>query len=270
MFPIELTFLGSGTSAGVPMIGCHCPVCRSTDPHDKRTRPSAIIRYQDLSVLVDATPELRVQCLANAIDRIDAIVVTHAHADHIMGLDDVRRFNAMSGQPLDVWADKATHSALQRCFGYAFSGPDPQDPVFKPQLVAREIVGPFAIGAATWVPVPLIHGRHRVLGFRIGPLAYCTDVSAISEESFRLLDGVELLVLGALQRAGGDRGGAARRSEANVFHAHHAQHVSCRNECPIAGGCAAGARWVESGRRRMMGWSILFFGCAGYQQRREH
>jgi phosphoribosyl 1,2-cyclic phosphate phosphodiesterase len=199
MFPIELTFLGSGTSAGVPMIGCHCPVCRSTDPHDKRTRPSCIIRYQDLSVLIDATPELRVQCLANSIDRIDAIVVTHAHADHIMGLDDVRRFNAMTGHALDVWADKATHSALQRCFGYAFSGPDPQDPVFKPQLVAREIVGPFAIGAATWVPVPLIHGRHRVLGFRIGPLAYCTDVSAISEESFRLLDGVELLVLGALQ-----------------------------------------------------------------------
>jgi phosphoribosyl 1,2-cyclic phosphate phosphodiesterase len=199
MFPIELTFLGSGTSAGVPMIGCHCPVCSSSDPHDKRTRPSAVIRYQNVSVLVDTTPELRVQCLANGIDRIDAIVVTHAHADHIMGMDDVRRFNALSGKPLDVWADKATLASLQRCFGYAFAGPDPNDPVFKPQLVAREIVGPFTIGQATWVPVPLIHGRHRVLGFRIGSLAYCTDVSAISEESFALLAGVEVLVLGALQ-----------------------------------------------------------------------
>src|SRR5271163_1133282 len=99
---ISIKVLGTGTSAGVPMIGCHCPVCSSADPHDKRTRPSCIIGYEGLSVLVDTTPELRVQCLANSVDHIDAIVVTHAHADHIMGLDDVRRFNAMTGQPLDV------------------------------------------------------------------------------------------------------------------------------------------------------------------------
>src|SRR6478672_13916939 len=115
---IELIFLGSGTSAGVPMIGCDCDVCTSPDPHDKRTRPSVVIRYGDTQVLVDTTPELRLQAIANGIRRIDAIVVTHAHADHIMGLDDVRRFNAIKGGPLDVYAEPDTHELLRSCFGY--------------------------------------------------------------------------------------------------------------------------------------------------------
>src|SRR4051795_7097312 len=105
---VELLFLGSGTSAGVPMIGCHCPVCTSPDPHDKRSRPSVLISYAGLRVLVDTAPELRLQCVTNGIDMIDAVVFTHAHADHIMGLDDVRRFNAISGKSLDVWADQRT------------------------------------------------------------------------------------------------------------------------------------------------------------------
>src|SRR5271170_8119347 len=130
---VDLLFLGTGTSAGVPMIGCHCEVCSSTDPHDRRTRPSAMVSYQGINVLIDMTPELRVQCLANGIDRVDSIVVTHAHADHIMGLDDVRRFNVLLNRAIDVWADAKTHQSLDRCFGYAFAEPDPREPVFKPQ-----------------------------------------------------------------------------------------------------------------------------------------
>jgi len=98
MCAVSLTFLGTGTSAGVPMIGCHCAVCESPDPHDKRSRPSVLISYDGLRVLVDTAPELRTQCVTNRIDMIDAVVFTHAHADHIMGLDDVRRFNAISGK----------------------------------------------------------------------------------------------------------------------------------------------------------------------------
>lgn len=209
---VELLFLGTGTSAGVPMIGCHCAVCSSTDPHDRRTRPSVVISYGGTSadpdtstdratrVLVDTTPELRLQCIANGIDRIDAVVYTHAHADHIMGLDDVRRFNALRGGPLDVWADARTVGALGRCFEYAFREPSPDSKLFRPHLVRREIVGPFAIGAMTWTPIPLLHGGMPVLGFRVGKLAYCTDVSEIPEPSFSLLEDLDVLVLDALQR----------------------------------------------------------------------
>jgi phosphoribosyl 1,2-cyclic phosphate phosphodiesterase len=196
---IELLFLGTGTSAGVPMIGCHCPVCSSADPHDKRNRPSVLIRYDGLSILIDTTPELRVQCLAHKIDRVDTVVYTHAHADHIMGLDDVRRFNMIKNGSIDVWADDRTITALKRCFGYAFLEPDEEPKVFRPHLIHRLIEGPFEIGERTWTPVTLIHGHAHVLGFRIGPLAYCTDVSQIPEESFELLRGVDTLVLDALQ-----------------------------------------------------------------------
>lgn len=196
---IELLFLGSGTSAGVPMIGCHCEVCSSTDPRDNRTRPSAVIRYGETAVLVDTSPELRLQAVANQVDRIDAVVFTHAHADHVMGLDDVRRYNAIKGGPLDVWADDRTYATLTSCFGYAFKAPDPTLNVFRPHLHHRPIRGPFEIAGVTWTPVPLLHGTAPVLGFRAGNLAYCTDVSAIPDPSFDLLKGLDVLVLDALQ-----------------------------------------------------------------------
>ncbi|MDP9175343.1 MAG: MBL fold metallo-hydrolase [Planctomycetota bacterium] len=199
MDPIELLFLGTGTSAGVPMIGCHCPVCISTDPHDKRTRPSAVISYGKTRVLIDTTPELRLQCVNYGVESINAIVYTHGHADHLMGLDDVRRFNALSGSPLDVWASAATHDTLQRCFGYAFVEPNPDHKLFRPHLIPRLIEGPFEIGEKTWIPIPLFHGTMPVLGFRVDRLAYCTDVNQIPESSFELLKGVEVLVLDALQ-----------------------------------------------------------------------
>jgi len=196
---IELLFLGTGTSAGVPMIGCHCPVCESPDPHDKRSRPSVLISYDGLRVLVDTAPELRMQCVTNRIDMIDAVVFTHAHADHIMGLDDVRRFNAISGKSLDVWADQFTFDSLSSCFGYAFLRPGEGPNVFRPQLVWRRIEGPFRIGEREWTPIPLIHGDWPVLGFRVGRLAYCTDVSRIPDDSWALLHDLDVLVLDALQ-----------------------------------------------------------------------
>lgn len=199
MSRIELLFLGTGTSAGIPMIGCRCDVCTSTDPRNKRTRPSVVVSCGNIRVLVDTTPELRLQCLTNQVDRIDALVFTHAHADHVMGLDDVRRFNYVKGGPLDVWADAKTQVTLERCFGYAFKEPEPQMKVFRPHLVHRLIEGTFQIGGVDWIPIPLLHGDMPVLGFRIGNLAYCTDVSFIPESSFALLADLDVLVLDALQ-----------------------------------------------------------------------
>ena len=120
---IELLFFGTGTSAGIPMIGCRCAVCTSKDPRDQRMRPSVLVRYGSTTVLIDTTPELRLQCLRAGVEMVDAVVYTHAHADHIMGLDDVRRFNALKGAPLDVWAEARAHQTLTRCFEYAFVEP---------------------------------------------------------------------------------------------------------------------------------------------------
>lgn len=196
---VELLFLGTGTSAGIPMIGCHCAVCTSPDPRDKRTRPSVVISYHQTRVLVDTTPELRLQAVNNNVHRIDAVVFTHAHADHIMGLDDCRRFNYVKQGPLDVYADERTFKTLERCFAYAFREPAPEMKVFRPHLVHRTITGPFEIAGVTWQPIPLMHGEMPILGFRVGNLAYCTDVNHIPESSFDLLKDLDVLVLDALQ-----------------------------------------------------------------------
>jgi len=204
---IRLVFLGTGTSAGVPMIGCDCAVCTSTDPRDSRTRCSVVITYEGLEaatgkskifrVLVDATPELRIQCVKQKVKWIDAVVFTHAHADHIMGIDDLRRFNAIRRGPLDVWADQETFASLQNCFGYAFN--TQATTLFRPKLVPSLIAGPFDIGGVTWTPIPLDHGTGKTLGFRIGNLAYCTDTSNVPQSSKALLLGLDVLVLDALQ-----------------------------------------------------------------------
>jgi len=198
---IELLFLGSGTSAGVPMIGCECAVCTSTDPRDARTRCSVVFSYPSaerrVRVLVDATPELRLQCVAQKVMSIDAVVFTHAHADHIMGIDDLRRFNAIRRGPLDVWADVETFETLDRCFGYAFT--TLSTTLFRPKLVRRDITGPFDIAGEMWTPIPLHHGNGRSLGFRVGNVAYCTDTSGVPESSYALLRGLDVLVLDALQ-----------------------------------------------------------------------
>src|SRR5690606_20494415 len=152
-----------------------------------------------VNVLVDTTPELRLQCIANRVDAIEAVVITHAHADHIMGLDDVRRFNALRRGPLDVWAEPGTHEVAQRCFGYAFREPRPEQKVFRPHLVPRTIDGPFEIAGAAWTPIRLFHGDLPILGFRVGSIAYCTDVNRIPDELWGLLDGLDVFIIDGLQ-----------------------------------------------------------------------
>jgi phosphoribosyl 1,2-cyclic phosphate phosphodiesterase len=165
-------------------------------------RPSVVIRYDGMNVLVDTSPELRLQAVACGIERVEAVVYTHAHADHVMGLDDVRRFNALRGGPLDVWADEPTHKQLTRCFAYAFVEPDPVSNLFRPHLIRRTVHRgkPFEVAGRAWTPIPLLHGDMPVLGFRVGDVAYCTDVSKIPDESYELLEGLDVLVLDALQK----------------------------------------------------------------------
>jgi len=196
---VEVVFLGTGTSHGVPMIGCDCPVCRSDDPCDKRNRASVAVRVGQVVLLIDAPPELRLAAVACGLTRVDAICFTHAHADHIMGLDDVRRFNDISGAALDAYASAATVRRLREVFGYAEVSYEAA-PTYRPSLRFRVIDGPRDICGVAVTPVPLLHGREPVLGFRIGRMAYCTDCSAVPAEAKGLLAGLDLLILDALRR----------------------------------------------------------------------
>ena len=199
MSSVRVTILGSGTSHGVPMIGCDCPVCTSSDPHDKRMRSSILVETAGRSFLIDTTPELRLQCLAQNVRRVDAVLFTHAHADHVAGLDDLRRFNWLQDSPLTCYADKRTGHVLQRMFPYAFDHTEHYVSA-KPQLFLTEIDGPFELLGVPIQPIPLLHGELPVLGFRFGRLAYCTDCSRIPDESFALLQGLDVMVLDALRR----------------------------------------------------------------------
>ena len=184
--PLRVTVLGSGTSLGVPAIGCDCAVCHSADPRDRRTRPSILIQAGDLSILVDTSTDLRMQALANDIRRVDAILFTHNHADHVFGLDDVRRFNQMQRSSINCYADAATVATLRRVFSYAFD-PTVQPGGGLPQLSLFSIAGPFCMTGVEIVPVPLMHGRLPILGFRIGSFAYLTDCNHIPDASWPIL-----------------------------------------------------------------------------------
>ena len=197
---VEVIILGSGTSHGVPMIGCHCPVCTSPDPRDKRTRASVFVRMSGQRILVDTAPELRLQCVANGIDSIDAVLFTHHHADHVVGLDDLRRFNWLSRQHMSCYGTARTLDRIRRMFLYAFK-PAPDSPHSRPSLELLPIdTHPLTIGDATITPVPLMHGPLPVLGFRFGNFAYCTDCSSVPDESMDRLEGLDVLVLDAVRR----------------------------------------------------------------------
>ena len=195
----RLTFLGTGTSHGVPMIGCTCAVCQSSDPRDNRTRPSIYIEVDDgPAVLVDTSTDLRQQALMRKVHRVDAILFTHSHADHVMGFDEVRRFNALSGQPIPAYADARTSADLRRMFSYVFDLPQDKGGGI-PQLTLSTIDGAFNVAGLRVQPVPLMHGSRPVLGFRFGACAYLTDCNAIPERSWSLLEDLDVLVLDALR-----------------------------------------------------------------------
>ena len=195
----RVTFLGTGTSSGVPIIGCACDVCRSTDPRDNRLRPSIYVEVPGhASILVDTTPDLRQQALTYGIARVDAVLFTHSHADHILGLDELRRYNWMQGGPIPAYASADTWAHIRRTFYYAFDGVKRLGGGI-PRLEPHDISEPIVVGGVHVVPVPLWHGDAPILGFRFGGFAYLTDCSRLADEAWALVDGVETLVIDALR-----------------------------------------------------------------------
>jgi phosphoribosyl 1,2-cyclic phosphate phosphodiesterase len=194
----KITVLGSGTSVGVPTIGCDCDVCRSTDPRDQRLRPSVLVSYEGRNVLIDTTPDLRTQALRANITQLDAVLFTHNHADHVMGLDDVRPFNFRQKGHIPIYANEPTMAAIFRCFPYIFDGLKKESNV--PRLTTNTIDGsPIELFGMTFLPVPILHGRQQIYGFRFGAAAYLTDHSEIPEASMEMLQGLDVLFLDALR-----------------------------------------------------------------------
>lgn len=198
----RLIFLGTGTSTGVPVLGCDCAVCTSDDPRNRRTRPSVLFAFPDGNLLVDTTPEMRIQLLRENVRRVHAIAFTHHHADHLFGLDDARLFPKWIGGPVPVYCEQDTEECIKRAFSYAFDESVERWPAgFVPKIhFVRLTPGTeFETLGQRIVPIRLKHGRFQVLGFRVGNLAYCTDVNKIPEESWPLLEGLDVLVLDALR-----------------------------------------------------------------------
>jgi phosphoribosyl 1,2-cyclic phosphate phosphodiesterase len=194
---MQLTVLGSGTSMGVPTLACPCRVCQSTDPLDKRTRPSVLLSRDGHNVVIDTSPDFRAQCLREGVQRLDAIVFTHGHADHILGFDDIRPYNMRQKTQLPVYAAPETLDTLRRTFSYAFESKPAQSTI--PEVELHPISGAFELLGAQIMPVTLDHGGTPVLGFRIGNAAYLTDFSRLPEESRALVRGLDDLVMDALR-----------------------------------------------------------------------
>ncbi len=194
---MKITILGSGTSTGVPMVGCGCPVCASDDPRDKRSRASIVIETSDRYVLVDTSTDLRKQVIREKIPRIDAVLFTHSHADHIHGIDDLRGFHFIHREVIPCYGAKETIAAIAGNFSYIFTGLEAAG--YTPLLEPHVFSGPFDLFGLTVIPVPLVHGTMAATGYRIGDFAYLTDLSAIPEGSMALLRGLEILLIDALR-----------------------------------------------------------------------
>jgi len=193
---LEFTVLGSGTSTGVPVIGCRCAVCSSALPQNRRTRCSSLLRWGGRTVLIDTATDFRQQALREGVGQVDAVLFTHTHADHVHGIDDLRTFT-FRGETLPVYASAPALATIRRVFSYIFV--DDSEPGYRPRLSLHTVTGPFELFGREVVPVPLIHGHGEAFGYRIGTLAYLTDCSAIPEESLPLLSGLEVLVIDALR-----------------------------------------------------------------------
>lgn len=233
--PLEFTFLGTGTSAGIPMIGCDCPVCTSADPRDRRDRASVFVRYprsqadlkpdepEDHTVLIDASPDLRLQAIRHGLNWLDALMLTHAHADHVLGIDDLRRFNAVMGdRPLEVFAEPTVFDSIGQMFSYIFQPHQNVNKTFIANLVPMPIEPnrPVLLGGAVWHPLRLLHGRLPTLGFRVDfagrSLAYCTDCSTIPPDTLAMMQGLDMLVLDGLRER------------------HHPTHMTLDRACAFA------------------------------------
>lgn len=196
--PITITFLGTGTSSGVPMISCDCEVCRSEDPHDNRLRSSILVQSASTSIVVDTGPDFRTQMLREKIRKLDAVILTHPHKDHLAGLDDIKAFNFFNKKSIDIYADSLTEEAVRRDFHYAFS--DTKYPGI-PELEMHTInLDPFVVGDIPVIPVQVWHMKMPVMGFRFGKFTYITDANRIDPEQMNKIRGSEVMVLNALRR----------------------------------------------------------------------
>lgn len=213
---MKVRVLGCGSSGGVPLIGCKCPICTSNDPRNRRTRVSITVEEGNTRVLVDASPDLRQQFLANDLSVVDAVVLTHGHADHVHGLDELRSINYYRNAPLDLWGDRQCLDEVRRRFGYAFEPPSPTGIWYAPCLVPRPIDGPFTVGKLQVHPFWQEHGGDRdpVLGLRFGRFAYSTDVKVMPEAAFAALAGIEVWIVDCLSE------------KPNFAHSHLAQTLA--------------------------------------------
>ena len=220
--PLKITFLGTGTSSGVPMIGCSCKVCTSTDKKDKRLRSSILVESENTTIVVDTTPDFRYQMLRAGLKKLDAVLFTHPHKDHIAGLDDVRAFNYFQQKPMELYANSLTEEAIKREFAYAFS--DKKYPGI-PNINLNTIdESPFIVGDIPIVPILVWHLKMPVLGFRFGRFTYITDANKIDDDEKAKIKGSDLMVLNAL------------RKESHISHFTLNEAVSIVQELDVPGG----------------------------------
>ncbi len=195
---MRLTILGTGTSMGVPVIGCDCAVCTSPDACNRRLRTAALVEAKDATVLIDAGPDMRAQVLRQGVRHLDAVLLTHSHADHILGIDDLRPFTMRERRDLPIYGDEPTLARVRYQFDYAF---DPAPSLStRPRLDLRPIHGPFHVGALDVTPFEVRHGPHAITGYRFGRLGYITDGKTLPPESMDMLRGLDVLVINALRR----------------------------------------------------------------------
>jgi len=191
--------LGTGTSFGVPMVACDCAVCTSTDPRNKRNRCSVLVEMPEGNLLIDAPPELRLACLAHAVRRVDAVALTHTHADHIMGMDDIRRFNVLNGAEMPIYAEETFCDDVRRVFRYVFTAGQEGGGRPKFRLINIHPGREFSLLGAAVTPLRILHGELAITAFRIGSFAYVTDVSHIPPRTLEGLRGLDVLILGAIR-----------------------------------------------------------------------
>ena len=194
---VTLEFLGTGTSTGVPVAGCTCDVCRSCDPHDKRLRSSVLIRNGSQNLVIDTGPEFRIQCLRAHVMRLDAVLITHNHADHLFGLDDVRPYSVFKRKTLPIWGSQHTLNSIRVKFDYIWNATQIGGGL--PDISLNLAAGPFVAAGLPITPLPIKHGNLDILGYRIGDLAYMSDVSAVPDETLPLLENLETMIISCVR-----------------------------------------------------------------------